>query len=159
MGKKKGNAVNNDNVAAINIGGLEFTMEASLGAGIIYENEFRGKAEAPYTGNLYEDMLQLYRECEVEETYYGFSTQLFGIAWAMGRAAGSLEMTYDEFIDTIEHSSASLFELSELYGVVLHQLGDRSIFRLPKGLRDALEPDEEQKREEAESDSGKRDMA
>lgn len=154
MARKKGGAVNRDNFAVAKIGDFEFEVEASLGAGIIYENEFRGKAEAPYTGNFYEDMLQLYRECEVAERYYGFSKQLFGLAWAMGRAAGSLDMTYDEFIEKIEHSSAVLTEITELYAIIVHRLGDGCIFRLPEGLRDAIESHKAETAEAAGTDSG-----
>ena len=141
MAKKGKGAVNADNRATVNIGGWEFEVEASLGAGIIYQNEFRGKAEKPYTGSLYEDMVQLYRETEDADSpnYYGFSSQLMGITWAMARAAGGIGETYAEFLEKIEHSSVSIFEFADLYGTVVKELGDRCFFRLPEGLRDALE--------------------
>ncbi len=49
-----------DNRREIAIGGKTYTLEASLGTGIIYANEFRGKLDEPYRGILADDMLRVF---------------------------------------------------------------------------------------------------
>ena len=54
-------AVQPENVRTWEAGGREFDLEASLGTGIVYRDEFLGKLDAPYKGILADDMLMVYR--------------------------------------------------------------------------------------------------
>lgn len=55
------NDVVRDNVREFEIGDKTYELEASLGTGIIYANEFRGKLSEPYKGNLADDVLEVFR--------------------------------------------------------------------------------------------------
>lgn len=61
MAKRKKVEVPRDNVVTIEIGDMTLELEASLGTGITYSNEFRGKLDAPYKGILADDMLHVWR--------------------------------------------------------------------------------------------------
>lgn len=49
-----------DHVRTLDIGGTKWELEASLGAGIAYSREFRGKLDKPYDGNLADDMFAVW---------------------------------------------------------------------------------------------------
>ena len=61
MAKRKKGQVPRDNVAELRIGDIELELEASLGTGIAYAREFRGKLEEPYVGSLGTDLLTVWR--------------------------------------------------------------------------------------------------
>lgn len=137
------------NRAKLSMFGTEYELESSLGAMKIYADNFRGFVEKPYTGNMLEDMLQIMREVEGgAEMAFGLAPQVYGIAWAMARATGSMEEAWGKFSERIEHMPLNYFEFAEVYGTVIQKLGDAT-FRLPERLRDAIEPD---KAEETEDD-------
>lgn len=133
-----------DNRATVTIGGKDYELEASLGAQLAYSNEFRGKLSKPYTGSFLDDMLQLYRDVEGDnkEQYYGFPPQMFGIVWAMAKAAGSFKGSYKAFEKEISESSGNIYEIAAVYQTVVHGLGDAVCFREPEGLRDTDSPDD-----------------
>jgi hypothetical protein len=54
-------AVNPDNVYEFDICGETVTCAASLGASVIYKDEFIGRLDAPYTGILETDLSVIYR--------------------------------------------------------------------------------------------------
>lgn len=137
-----------DNRGKVTICGIEYEVEASIGATIVYKNEFRGKLKKPYLGNMADDMLALYGEIESggnTEFYYGFDVEaVFRIAWAMAVAAGSTDSTWTEFFGKLMHESVSLVDVADIYRTCVHDLGERTFFRLPGRLSDAVEPNEEQ---------------
>lgn len=51
-------AIAKDNIRHLAIGDFECDLEASLGAGIVYANQFRGRLEAPYKGIFEDDILE-----------------------------------------------------------------------------------------------------
>lgn len=53
-------AVQPENIRTWEIGGERFDLEASLGTGIVYRNEFGGKLDPPYKGILEDDMLRIW---------------------------------------------------------------------------------------------------
>ncbi len=122
--------------------GTEYELEVSLGAMKIYADNFRGFVEKPYTGNMLEDMLQIMREVEGDaEMAFGLAPQIYGLAWAMARATGSMGDSWDAFSEKIEHIALNYFDFAEAYGVIIQKLG-AATFRLPERLRDALASDE-----------------
>ena len=161
---RKSKGVPRDNVRTITIGGLTYELEASLGTGIAYSNEFRGKLDAPYKGALGDDMLEIYsasrpklRETHVDDDgneveefvdnpdYRGIDVEaLLRIAWAMAYAAGSTRAGYADFRDEVVHQPAGIFEEASLFEVVVLELGNGIIFRGPEGLGGDGEPDETQ---------------
>ena len=163
MAKKK-NEVPRDNVAKVTIGYVELQLEASLGTGITYSNEFRGKLEKPYKGVLADDMLHVWRvaqptitetdddgkEVDVENPdYIGYDVvAMLRIAWAMAYAAGSTKKRFDAFYSDIIHQPAGVFEEASLFNTVVMQLGCGIIFRRPTGLGGTEQADETQEVEE-----------
>lgn len=149
-----------DNQAIVTIAGTDFLVEASLGACKVYADEFFGKLKAPYRGALAEDMIALmnHQEDHLEpddEAESGFTVvkganaldtemveHLLDFVWAMARAAGSTDKTYQQWQDWMLHASVSFFEMGEAYQTIIHQLGDGATFRLTKGLADAVASDE-----------------
>lgn len=148
MARKSKSKTVAENRVKVELFGEEYELESSLGASVIYSNTFRGNVEPPYTGNLLTDMLQLTKDAEGIGTdiEFGVSTQLFGIAWALARAAGNMEESWQEFYSKVEHSPINFYEMVELYSAIVHKLGS-STFRLPERLQDAIEsnaPEEEE---------------
>lgn len=157
-------AVLRDNVRSVRIGEMEIDLEASLGTGIVYANEFRGRLEAPYKGILADDMLAVWHRNqptdsedgnEVENPdYTGIDVEaLLRIAWAMARAVDPEQgrpyrKGYRAFHDEAIHQPTSIFDEAALYDAVILRLGNGITFRRPEGLSGAVEPDEAQ--EEAE---------
>lgn len=149
-----------DNRTVVTLAGNDFEIEASLGAGKTYADEFFGKLELPYKGALMEDMVELMKHVEGyalpdKNSPNGFTVvkgvdaldtetvdHLLDLTWAMARAAGSVSDDYAAWKERMEHASVSFFEMSALYQAIIHRLGDGATFRLPKGLADALASDE-----------------
>ena len=141
MANKKAKTVA-ENRITVDLFGKEYELESSLGACTIYSNTFRDKVEEPYTGNLFTDMLQLTRDAEGigADKVFGVSTQLFGVVWAMARAAGSMDKSWDEFYADVEHSPINFYEIIDVYNAVVNKLGGCT-FRLTERLQDAVESD------------------
>ena len=143
-----------DNVREWRIGEKTYQLEASLGAGKVYRDEFFGKLDAPYKGILADDMLQVYHKAQLFEEsedgetvenpdYVGYDVEaLLRIAWAMARAEGGMKRGWDKFYAEVIHQPAGLFEEASLYDVVIVRLGSGITFRRPEGLGGAEEPDE-----------------
>lgn len=154
MAKGKSGGVPRDNVRTLGIGDVSYELEASLGAGIVYANEFRGRLEAPYKGDLNDDLLAIWRGAQetVEDEdgkdvanpdFRGVDVMaLLRVAWAMARAAGSTSQPFDEFLEGVIHQPAGVFEEASLYGTVVLELGGGVIFRRPEGLGGAGKADE-----------------
>jgi hypothetical protein len=138
-------AITNSNRTTVTFAGKEYELEASIGAEKLYADQFRDKAVAPYTGDLWEDMLQVWRDVNgtKEESAHGLPYQLIDMLWAMARAAGSIKCSYDKFYKEIEHSTATYSEFAHLYAAICIELGDGVIFRLEEGQDNAAEPDAE----------------
>lgn len=136
-----------ENRATLTMFGEEYELEVSLGAMKIYSDTFRGNVERPYTGSMLEDMLQVMRDAEgTEENLYGIAPQVFGIAWAMARATGSMKESWDEYAERVEHTALNYFDFIEVYSTVIQKLGGAT-FRLPQRLRDAIESNAPEKAE------------
>lgn len=133
----------NDNRVTVELFGNEYEVEGSLGACKIYADEFYGKLAEPYTGNLVSDLLELYKAAELsgDQMVLG-DVALYRLAWAMGRAAGSIKVGYDKFAKSFEHAPFCVYEWSTAYNVIVHELGNGVFFRVPEGLADAGEPDQ-----------------
>lgn len=142
-----------ENRATLNLFGDEYELESSLGASKIYADTFRGNIEKPYTGNMFEDMLQIMREVEGDESMaFGVAPQVLGLAWAMARATGSMKESWLEFTERVEHTPLNFFDFAEIYGVVIQKLG-AATFRLPKRLRDSVASDAAEETQDEDSDS------
>lgn len=130
----------------VHVFGRDYTLEASLGACTVYANQFAGRLREPFVGNLTEDILKLFVSVETgEENYRGIDYDvLFGCMWAMGVACDSITEPWREFHEQIAHEPLTLDDVSGVYMVVVHELGDGVFFRLPERLADVEEPDEEQ---------------
>lgn len=126
----------------------DYTLEASLGAATIYKNQFKDAFDEPYLGNLVEDIAKLYVMVESPELGKGLDYDvLFGLMWAMAKAAGSTDETWEQFYEQVSHKPLTLEEVTGVYSVIVHELGDGVIFRLPERHRDDSESDEEQEEE------------
>lgn len=140
-----------DNRGKVTICGTEYEVESSIGATIVYKNEFKGKLERPYNGNMADDMVALYGEIETgsdSSSYFGFDIEaIFRIAWAMAVAAGSTNDSWQTFFGRLVHDSVTLVDVADTYQTCVRDLGERTFFRLPGGLSDDIEPDEEQEAE------------
>jgi hypothetical protein len=157
MAKRKKSKVPRDNVAKLAIGDVELELEASLGASVVYSNEFLGRLGDPYRGEFGADMLTAYRIARetVEESdgdggtvrvpnpeYAGIDiVELLRLAWAMARAAGSTDQSYEDFYEDVIHQPAGLFDEGNLFATVVMRLGDGVTFRRPEGHGGAVEPD------------------
>ena len=137
-----------DNRGKVTICGTEYEVEPSIGATIVYKNEFKGKLERPYNGNMADDMVALYGEIETgsdSSSYFGFDIEaIFRIAWAMAVAAGSTNDSWQTFFGRLVHDSVTLVDVADTYQTCVRDLGERTFFRLPGRLPDDIEPDEEQ---------------
>ena len=143
-----------ENRATLNLFGDEYEVESSLGAAKIYADTFRGNVDKPYTGNLFEDMLQIMREVEGDErNAFGVAPQVLGIAWAMARATGSMRESWLEFTERVEHNALNFFDFAEIYGTVIQKLG-AATFRLPERLRNAVASYEAEEIQDEESNGG-----
>ena len=138
-----------DNRIDIHVFDRDYTLEASLGASTIYKNQFKGAVNEPFLGNLVEDIFKLYAMVESPEHAEGIDFDiLFGLMWAMGKAAGSIEETWEQFYEQVAHKPLTFEEVSGVYSVIVHELGDGVIFRLPDRPSDDTEPDAEQEEEQ-----------
>ncbi len=140
-------AVPRDNRRTVIIGEKEYELEASLGTSMAYRNEFFGKLDKPYTGDLGTDMLTIYtrnqREVDGEvdgkqakvpnEDYCGIDLgALMRVTWAMAWAAGSTKKRFDKFLEEVIHQPAGVFDEIVLWQTVMGELGDGIIFRNPQ---------------------------
>ena len=158
-------AVPRDNVRELLIGENTYNLEASLGTGKVYRDEFFGKLEKPYKGVLADDMLQVYRKAQPFEEnddgemvknpdFEGYDIEaLLRIAWAMARSvdpayAKPYKYGYKRFYNEVIHQPAGVFEEASLYDTVIMRLGGGIIFRRPDGHGGAGEPDEAQEGQE-----------
>ena len=152
-----------DNRGKVTICGTEYEVESSIGATIVYKNEFKGKLDRPYIGNMTDDILTLYGEVESDtrtDTYFGFDIEaVFRIAWAMAVAAGSTNDSWQEFFGRLVHEEVSLVDVAGAYNTCVRDLGERTFFRLSGRLPDDIEPDEEQEAEYLAAASRGRGMA
>lgn len=138
------------NRETVRIGTREIEIEASLGANLIYFNEFSGAAQEPYVGNLMDDILKLmvFAESNAGDGYKGLDIErLLAVVWAMGQAAGSIDGNFGDFMQGLAHEDVSFNEFASAY-VKLQDLVGRTFFREREGAGDAQEPDEVQEREE-----------
>lgn len=137
-----------DNRIDIHVFDRDYTLEASLGAASIYKNQFKDKVDQPFLGNLVEDIAKLYVLVESPELGKGLDYDiLFGLMWAMGKASGSISETWEQFYEQVAHRPLTLEEVTGVYSVIVHELGDGVIFRLPDRPSDDTEPDEKQEEE------------
>lgn len=144
-------AVPQDNVRELRIGDRTYGLEASLGTGIVYREEFLGRLDAPYKGVLADDLLVAWRQAQTEldgepnPDFRGIDVEaLLRVAWAMAYAKGSTRKRYQKFHDEVIHQPAGMFEEASLYEVVVLELGGGIIFRRPQGADGSPEPDEAQ---------------
>lgn len=139
-----------DNRGKVTICGTEYEVESSIGATIVYKNEFKGKLERPYNGNMADDMLALYGEIETgseSSAYFGFDIEaVFRMAWAMAVAAGSTNESWSDFFGRLVHESVTLVDVADVYSCI-RDLCERTFFRIPGRLSDDIEPDAEQEAE------------
>lgn len=143
MARKK-NETPRDNRAKVTLAGIEFEVEASNGACLAYANEFRGKLDAPFTGNLMGDILASTRALSANDGTEMLALEnIPRIIWAMAFAAGDKHSTYEGLCKELEHETVGYYELADACGEVF-RLADRTFFRLPERPADAVEPDEAQ---------------
>ena len=137
-----------DNRIDIHVFDRDYTLEASLGAASIYKNQFTAQVDQPFLGNLVEDIAKLYVLVESPELGKGLDYDiLFGLMWAMGKASGSISETWEQFYEQVAHRPLTLEEVTGVYSVIVHELGDGVIFRLPDRPSDDTESDEKQEEE------------
>lgn len=133
-----------DNRATVTLAGIEFEVEASNGACLAYANEFRGKLDKPFTGNLMGDILASTRALTADDGTEVLALEgIQRIVWAMAFAAGGKFKTYEAMCKGLEHECVGYYELADACGVVF-KLADRTFFRLSDRPADAVEPDEAQ---------------
>lgn len=149
-----------DNVRTIDLGGKSYDIEASLGAGIAYRNEFFGKLEDPYVGSFEDDLLRVWSRSQqmiedVDENgneirvpnqdYAGLDTlALLRLTWAMWAACDPKATTWKAFEKTVLHANVSAYEQTAMFVVVVKELGGGCTFRKPKGQDGADAADKEQ---------------
>lgn len=135
-----------DNRATVTLAGIEFEIEASNGACLAYANEFRGKLDKPFTGNLKQDIATIHSMIAAGGSGEMEALEQVPLAvWAMSFAAGGDDSTYDAFCKRHEHDVFGYFELADAYSVLV-ELADRTFFRLTPRFADALKPDEKEER-------------
>ncbi len=135
-----------DNRATIEVGGVPYELEASNLACRLYAEEMAG-CDAPYTGRLIHDALMERQEAldaGNDHPEWSDLPHVLAAIWAMAKAAGSTRLSRKAFVASLDHAPANLYEPVVASNVVFGELGERTFFRLPAGLRDALEPDEAQ---------------
>lgn len=138
-----------DNRIDIHVFDRDYTLEASLGAATIYKNQFKNKIEEPFLGNLVEDIAKLYIMVESPDLAKGIDYDvLFGLMWAMAKASGSIDETWEQFYEQVAHRPLTLEEVTGVYSVIVHELGDGVIFRLPDRPSDDTESDAKQEEEQ-----------
>lgn len=64
MAKRKSRKVPRTNVRELTIGDKTYELEASLGTGSVYANEFVGKLREPYKGFLADDLMVVWRKAQ-----------------------------------------------------------------------------------------------
>ena len=144
------------------IGDDSFDVAATLGAGVTYAEEFRGKVKAPYTGLLSDDMLVLFRRCNPKkmkhdengdpkwvdnDEFEGIEANvdpLLRMTWAMCHACGGTRLGWAKFREMCLSCEFVAAQLGALYDTIVNDLGNGVIFRLPERQEGAGTPDEEQ---------------
>lgn len=134
-------------MTTITLGGKDFDVVPTNEAVKIYGEQFRGKTEKPYTGELIHDLLETYNFVKNAEggAYPQLSDmpQLAPVVWAMAKSAGSTRSTWEKFSKWLDGAPANMYEPTECLGMLIGDLGEH-FFRLPKRLGDAEQPDQEQ---------------
>lgn len=143
------------------IGDDSFDVAATLGAGVTYAEEFRGKVKSPYTGLLSDDMLVLFRRCNPKkmerdgekskwvdnDEFEGIEANvepLLRMTWAMCHACGGTRLGWAKFREMCLACEFVAAQLGALYDTIVNDLGNGVIFRLPEGPTGVGTPDEEQ---------------
>jgi hypothetical protein len=141
-----------DNRTTVEVCGHEIEIEASNLAQRLYAEESEGKVDPPLVGRLIEDVLAE-RKLIIEDRgplsegqallfEWREVPRFLCAIWAMARAAGSVDKGFAGFVADVDHGASSLYEASTAMGTVLGDFGERTFFRLPAGLGDALGADE-----------------
>ena len=127
------------NRATVTVGGVEYEVEASNAAMLVYAKEFRDKAERPYTGNLIVDAgLDISRAADLGTCVAWCDIpHVAGAIWAMARAAGSTKDTWRAFDRRLQSAPANIYEPADAEGLFVGEFGERTFFRVPAGHRDA----------------------
>ncbi len=144
-----------DNRATVTLGGVEYELCASKLAERIYGNQFRGnvaelgrsgayiaktdaegnetgeRSEIAYSGRLKLDV-SVSSVAAVGPTGE-IPEQLAAAAWAMAKAAGSTDMTWDEWADMWWSLPSNSTEDLRLWEAVCVDLAERAFFRDPTG--------------------------
>lgn len=152
-----------DNRAVVMLGGDEFELVASKLAERIYGDRFRSdvatlgtsgvmRRERDKDGNpigdpyevAYSGRLKLDIAVSAAANVAGgdIPKQVVAAAWALARAAGSTDMSYDEFDAFWLSLPSNAQEDLDLWEAVCVDLSERAFFREPVGHSDASEPDE-----------------
>ena len=143
-----------DNRTTVELGGKDVEIEASNLACRIYADEFREhdrealtgdkeKDAKAYSGKLIHDiLLDRQNVLDAGESWPEWDDipRILAAIWAMARAAGSTKLGWKAFRESVGHAPANLYEASTATNKVL-ELGNRTFFRLPAGLRDSLASD------------------
>ena len=137
--------MDDSNRTTVTVGGVEYEVEASNAAMLIYAKEFRDGAEKPYVGNLIVDAgldISLMADrgtcvawCDIPHVE--------GALWAMARAAGSTKDTWKAFDRRLQSAPANIYEPVDAEQVFIGEFGERTFFRVPEGRRDRGLADEE----------------
>lgn len=150
-----------DNVRTVELGGVEYEIEASLGAGIAYKNEFFGKLEDPYVGSMEDDLLRVWVKSQEElkeiddagnvvssepnPDYGGVDiAALLRLTWAMWSACDDKATSWKDFERVALHANVAVYEVSILFNTVVVELGGGCTFRKPEGHAGPGAADEEQ---------------
>lgn len=147
----------------IRIGEDTYEVAATLGACVTYADEFRGKVDGPYVGLMTEDLLTLYNRCATRvavpnedgggfrlvdnDNYEGVELHLvplMRLVWACATATKSTKLGWPKFIQRCLEAEFNASSLGGVYDVVVNELGDGTIFRLPEGQGGSGEADEGQ---------------
>ena len=144
-----------DNVRVVELGGKTYEVEASLGAGIAYKNEFFGRLEEPYVGSLDDDLLKLWHRAQPTTDVDGEQVPnpdydgvdvvaLLRLLWAMWAARDKRATSWEKFEDRALHANVSTYEVHAAFATIVGDLGGSCTFRRPKGQAGADAADEEQ---------------
>lgn len=152
-----------DNRAVVTLGGDEFELVASKLAERVYGDRFRHDTDVLGTSGVmrrerdkdgnpigepyevaYSGRLKLDVAVSAAANVAGgdIPKQVVAAAWALARAAGSTDMTYDEFDAFWLSLPSNAQEDLDLFEAVCVDLSERAFFRDPGGHGNAAEPDE-----------------
>lgn len=133
------------NRTTVTVGGVEYEVEASNAAMLVYAKQFRDKAERPYTGNLIVDAgldISLAADLGTCVAWCDIP-HVAGAIWAMARAAGSTKDSWKAFDRRLQSAAANIYEPADAEQVFIGEFGERTFFRVPAGHRDDGLADEE----------------